>query len=293
MDMVLRLAGRNIKVYLRDRTSVFFSFLSVLIIIGLYVLFLGDMTAGNVENAIGGNREGVRWMVDAWIMSGVLVVNAMTVPLGALGVMVDDRSKKRLGSFLVAPVQRSKIVQGYLISAIVVGILLGTVTLILSQLYIVLNGGELLQLKSLAMAFGLQLLNVFSSGCIVFFLISWVKTPNAFGTLSTMIGTLVGFLAGVYIPVGVMPPAVQTVMKFNPLTHGAALMRQIYMDVPMDRIMEGAPPEARLNLEEMFGIRIFVDGSALSTGVMLAVIVGVGAIFLFASILRTRRMHLG
>jgi multidrug/hemolysin transport system permease protein len=34
---------RNLKVFFRDKSSVFFSLLSAIIIIGLYVLFLGDV----------------------------------------------------------------------------------------------------------------------------------------------------------------------------------------------------------------------------------------------------------
>ena len=40
---------RNLLVFFRDRTAVFFSLLSSLIIVGLYVLFLGDTWASNFE----------------------------------------------------------------------------------------------------------------------------------------------------------------------------------------------------------------------------------------------------
>lgn len=36
---MINLAVRNLKIFFRDKSSVFFSFLSVIIIIGLYVLF--------------------------------------------------------------------------------------------------------------------------------------------------------------------------------------------------------------------------------------------------------------
>ena len=42
MNAILVFAWRNIRLFFRDKTSVFFSFLSVLIIVGLYALFLGD-----------------------------------------------------------------------------------------------------------------------------------------------------------------------------------------------------------------------------------------------------------
>ena len=38
--MILNLVKRNLKLYFRDKVSVFFSLLGVFIIIGLYVIFL-------------------------------------------------------------------------------------------------------------------------------------------------------------------------------------------------------------------------------------------------------------
>lgn len=293
MDTLLRLSVRNVKVYLRDRASVFFSFLSVLIIIGMYALFLGDSTERSIQNSIGSAVEGVRWLVDSWIMAGILVVNSLTVTLGALGVLVDDESRKRLGAFLVAPIKRRTLVYGYLTSAMLVGLLLGMVTLLASQLYIVVKGGEFLSLPSLALAAALQVLNVFSSGCIVFFFVSFVRTPGAFGTLSTLMGTLVGFLAGIFMPIGAMPAAVQAVMKFIPLTHAAALMRQVYMEAPLNAVFEHAPEGVREEVETVLAVRLFMRGESVGVPLMLGIVAGAGLIFLVLSVLRFRRRKLG
>ena len=43
---------RNLKVFFRDKPSVFFSLLAAFIIIGLYVLFLGDVWTKNIGDPI-------------------------------------------------------------------------------------------------------------------------------------------------------------------------------------------------------------------------------------------------
>ena len=44
---MIPIVGRNIKIFFRDKANVFFSLLAVLIIIGLYVFFLGkNLTSG-------------------------------------------------------------------------------------------------------------------------------------------------------------------------------------------------------------------------------------------------------
>lgn len=42
-------AKRNLKLFFRDKSAVFFSLLAVFIIIGLYALFLGDVWTGGME----------------------------------------------------------------------------------------------------------------------------------------------------------------------------------------------------------------------------------------------------
>ena len=55
---------RNLKVFFRDRPAVFFSLLSSVIMIGLYVLFLGDVYTSDLKNL---QKAGE--MMDNWIMA--------------------------------------------------------------------------------------------------------------------------------------------------------------------------------------------------------------------------------
>ena len=52
MSGMLNLSKRNIKMYLRDYASVFFSVLSMLIVLALMVIFLGKMNCENVVDAL-------------------------------------------------------------------------------------------------------------------------------------------------------------------------------------------------------------------------------------------------
>ena len=81
---------RNLRVYFRDKASVFFSLLSVLIIILLYALFLGDAWS---SGSIFQGRQGVKHMIVSWSMAGLLAVGSVTSTMGAYGVMVEDRAR--------------------------------------------------------------------------------------------------------------------------------------------------------------------------------------------------------
>ena len=55
---------RNLKVFFRDRSSVFFSLLAVFIIIALYAVFLGDTITGGMEDV-----EGIDFLMNSWIIA--------------------------------------------------------------------------------------------------------------------------------------------------------------------------------------------------------------------------------
>lgn len=97
---MLTFTQRNLKLFFRDKSAVFFSLLAVFIIIGLYALFLGDVWTDSLSD-----WANARQLMDSWIMAGLLAVTSITTTMGAFGVMVDDRSKK---STRILPVLLSK-----------------------------------------------------------------------------------------------------------------------------------------------------------------------------------------
>ena len=84
---MIPLAIRNLKLYFRDRTAVFFSLLAVFIIIGLYVLFLGDTITADLTEI-----KGARFLMDSWIMAGLLAVTSVPTTMGAASVVVERLS---------------------------------------------------------------------------------------------------------------------------------------------------------------------------------------------------------
>lgn len=229
--MILSLVTRNLKLYFRDRASVFFSLLGVIIIVGLYVLFLGKMMVEYSTQLVG---EDARFLMTSWIVAGLVSVTAITTCNGAFGIMVEDTATNRLRDFKVSPIKRWQLVLGYVLAAMVVALLMTLFTLILGELYIYLDGGEFLGFVSLLKVLGIIVLSVFASSAFIFLIMAFIKTQNAFGTVSTIIGTLIGFLMGIYIPLGNLPSGVQTLIKMFPLSHSGVLLRKTMMGEAMD-----------------------------------------------------------
>jgi multidrug/hemolysin transport system permease protein len=256
MNTLAILTLRNIKIYLRDRLSVFFSFLSALIIIMLYALFLRNNMVKSIASEAGGLLH-VPWLVDSWLVAGLIVVNSITVSLGVLGLMISDQTGNRLRSFLISPVSRRTIVSGYLAAAWIVGSILTFFTFIVGEIYIVLNGGELLSFMGMLQIAALILLNVFSNTSLIFCAVAVMRSEAAFQTFSTILGTVIGFLTGIYVPIGVLSNVIQWFTKFVPATYGVALTRQVYLKEPITQMFTGAPQTVVTGFEKYFGSRVF------------------------------------
>lgn len=283
---MMNIALRNCKVFLRDRASVFFSFLSVFIIIGLYVLFLGDVMKQSVRDMPSGAA-----MMDCWIMAGMLAAATFTTTMGSLGTMVEDRALKIRKDFDCSPLRRSSIAGGYMISALMLGFVLCVVTLLLAEGYIVLNGGGWLSLAQTLQVLGVVSLSVLASSGMLFFIVSFLKTNNAFGGLSTVTGTLIGFITGIYIPIGSLPAPVQAVIKCFPISHAAVLLRQIMMRAPMDAAFAAAPQAVREGMQQELGIVFKYGGYTAEPWLHLTVLAMTAAVFFALSVWRIAKAN--
>lgn len=281
---MIGMISRNLKVFFKDKTSVFFSLLAVFITVGLYLLFLGDIWISNFSQ-----YEGVRYMMDSWIMAGILAITSVTTTMGAYGTMIDDKTKKIDKDFTVSPFSAQKRTLSYIISAVIIGIIMSLVTLILAEIYIVINGGELMSFTALLKVLGLIVLSTATNSALVFFLVSFFSTNSAYGTASTVIGTLIGFLTGVYLPIGQLPEAVQYIIKVFPPSHSASLFRQVMMADPIAVTFAGAPAEYLTTFYEQMGITVSFGSTTLPAWANILVLIGSAVIFYCLALINISR----
>lgn len=281
--MVFNIAKRNLKLFFRDKASVFFSLLAVFIIIGLYVLFLGNMLTSNMEWM----GDSARFVMDSWIMAGLLAVTSLTTTMGAYGIMIEDKTKKVLKDFTASPVRRSALVGGYILSSFIIGVIMSVITFVLAEVYIVAYGGELMSLAGMLRVFLCILLSVLSSSAMVFFMVSFFKSTNAFATASTVIGTLVGFLTGIYIPIGSLPASVQTAIRIFPVSHAGALMRQIMMEAPLKAA--GLPAEAEEGFRLSMGVNYKFGDTILSPAASIVILLATAVVFYALALVNVSR----
>jgi multidrug/hemolysin transport system permease protein len=217
MKTTLQLTKRNLLLFFRNKAEVFFSFLSVIIILGLYVLFLSDLQVKGIKDTVG-DIEGVKALVNSWVMAGLIAVSTVTLALGALGRIVTDRENKSINDFLVAPIKRTNVFMSYILSTLTITFIISTVLFVIAELYILSSGGTLLSFIQIIEFMAIIILCVLSSSLLMLFVVSFMKNIQAFSVVSTIIGTLIGFVTGAYIPVGILPEGVQLVSNVLPVS---------------------------------------------------------------------------
>ncbi|MBT9032003.1 ABC transporter permease [Lactobacillus delbrueckii subsp. bulgaricus] len=278
---------RNLKIYFRDKASVFFSMLSVIIIFALYILFIGDSVNSGLKFLPHPNR-----LMRAWMLAGMLASASITTSLGAYGVMINDRENKAIKDFYSSPVSRRQVARGYIVTGFIISIIMSIFTLIFWEIYLGLAGGAVLDIETLLKLFAVIVLSSFASSAIASFIISFLKTNSSYSAASTIVGTLIGFLVGAYIPIGSLPDNVQWLVKYFPCAHSAVLYRQLLMKPATKANFANQPASVLKEIKEMFGIVFVYNGHIAPAWVSVAVLLVTGAIFyLLAVLVMTRKQN--
>ncbi|MGN6325041.1 ABC transporter permease [Pseudolysinimonas sp.] len=289
MSVVLVILGRNLRIYFRDRLNVFFSLLGALVLFLLYMLFLRQLQIDSLTSQFPGSSRGrIAAFVDCWMFAGVVGVTTVTTGLGGFSTFVDDASTSRFRDFMVSPVRRGQLVLGYLSSSAAVAIALSSIVLALSFGYLLVVDQLVLPVGDLAAVVGVMALSCLGFAALSALAVSFVHTPGAFAALSTIAGTTLGFLAGSYVPIGLFPSGVQSVINALPFGQAASLLRRAFAQSALDGLT-GGRAEAETHLASIFGLSAAVGDWQVPTGYIVGVLAVMAVGFTVLAGLRMRR----
>ena len=251
------LVKRHMLKFLRDKTAVFFSFLSVIILLALYFLFIGESYVSNLREL---QEDGIftRGFVDfvkiSNMMGGILVVNTISLSLGIMGNVITDLEQRALDAYLVTPVKRYKIIFSYYVSAIIVTIFFTLIMWGFTILYAGIVSGYWYTFEVIIKTSLLLLFFTFISSSLMIYLTTLLKSVNAFGTLSGILGTLIGFICGIYFPLANFSSGIQYVSSVFPFTHMTILLKNIMLDQSLTALQTTVPVDAFERIKLYFGV---------------------------------------
>lgn len=262
MNKFLSLTKRNIKLFFASKTNVFFSMLSILILLALHFMIFRNMTGDEINEsfslagAIIDKKYGF-WLSDILMLSAIVPIGAVTVSLVALGQIVSDKETSIINDFYISPISRNTLLFSYLLSSFIIGLVVCVALTAFLIVYFILLYGVSFSFVQIAALVGIILISLLMANTFVMIVVAFVQRNQAMGAIGTILGTLLGFLAGAYVPVGVLGEGVASVLACLPFLPLVGLTRQIFLigivDTPLSKDMISGEFAKSFGIEIYFG----------------------------------------
>lgn len=297
MNSVWVLTKRNMKTYFRDKAAIFFSFLSPMIVLFIFILFLNKVQINSVKDTLSKvpgfvfNEKLTSVFVNSWLITGVLAVSIMTIALGACVILVNDKKNKVYNDFMVSPVNKSNITISYFLAVFLITLIVSTCLLLLSFIYLLIIGASFPSFLTFLSIIGTLILSCASATIILVFFSSFISSEGAFSSLNVIIGTVAGFLTGSYMPVSMFPTPIQVIANLVPGSYSACLFRKCFMAVPLQDLTKGMPAETVSGLTNAFSIDLYFVNFKIPTYLLAVLLFASVAIFFILSLFRFKNVN--
>jgi multidrug/hemolysin transport system permease protein len=226
MKATTRIAKRVFKLFFRDKTAIFFTLLASIILLTIYLLFLNRAFFSDEQMAM---MPDLVFFQSSWLMAGLAVVTAFSASFTALAQMPVDRKSKAFDDFQVAPIRRSQIVAGYILGSTFTAFVMSLATIAFTYGYLLIQKTTLPSPQNTLLIIAATLLTTLVSSGLAFLFASGRNSVRSYGSISSLMLTLIGFFAGAYIPFGTLGNSVRAFMSWLPFSHMASLARKFYL----------------------------------------------------------------
>lgn len=280
------LVRRNTKLFFKDKGVFFTSLIAPLIILLLFITFLGNVYRDSFHSCI---PEGlivseslIEGFVGGWLMSSLLAVCCVTVAFSANMIMVQDRVTGAAGDFSITPVKRSAMSLGYYLSTVIVTGIICYIATGAGFLYLAFAGWYLSATDVLLVLLDVFLLVLFGTA-LSSVVCHFLNSQGGMTAVSTIVSSAYGFLCGAYMPISQFSVGIQKVISFLPGTYGTALLHNHFMRGVLSEletnyfpaeVVDGIRDSFDNNLY-FFGDRVDVSVMYLILGISTAALVGI------------------
>ncbi|MBC6306565.1 ABC transporter permease [Listeria booriae] len=255
MRELLILVKRHMYTYFADKGNIVFTCLSSIIVVMLYAFFIFDTQVDSLVAAMAGtDRAQAVTFVCMWFLAGQITLIIFGATFNAMAIFIDDM-KYNGSDVQIFPLSKVKIIVSYCIQAVLIALLFGIGSLIIGTLLIWWKQGYLIPASSLFAAVGVIILGTIFSAILAMFIVTFMKTAKAFSSLQIVLNTLMGFLIGMYIPIGTLPDFMQRIIFWNPYMSMSVWLRELLAGEQFQQLFTKAPSAQQDQLAVFYGLR--------------------------------------
>lgn len=289
MTVLSCLIRRNIKLFFKDKGMFFTSMITPLILIVLFVTFLGNVYrssfTSNIPAGMAMPDTLTEGFVGGFLFSSLLAVCCVTVSFCANLLMVQDKVTGARRDLTISPVKPWVLSLGYYLSTVIVTAIICYIALGVCFVYLSIVGWYLSGADILLAILDVALLVLFGtalSSVICFFL----STQGQISAVSTIVSSVYGFLCGAYMPLSQFSEALRNVLGFLPGTYGTVLLHNHLMGGVMTELENSYFPQTFVDtLRDVFDNNIYFFGEQVSIGTMYAILSGTIILLIVAYVL--------
>lgn len=243
MRKYLGLTKRNLLVYFKDMQSIFFSMLTPLIILMLYLLFLKGTFTDAIESSAEMltdflSAQDIEMFANGLLLSGILGTSMITVPYNALVTIVRDRENKVDYDICATPVKKEQIILSYFTASAVSAFVISSVILSFGLIVLGAMGDLYLTITDVVKLYGVSLLGCISATSLLMTVVLFIKTSSAASAFLGILSAASGFIIGAYIPLSQFSKTVQSVCNLFPGTGITVLYRNVLLNPILNHMDE-------------------------------------------------------
>lgn len=289
MNTLKIMIKRNVKAYFKDPGMFWTSLITPLILLLLYVTFLGNVYRDSIISSF---PEGVmiddgivNGLVGGQLMSSLLAVCCVTVAFCSNMLMVQDKVSGAHNDMMITPVSRSTLALAYYIASALCTLIICLAATGASFVYLAI-GGWYLSFSDIL----LLLLDVFITvmfGTALSSVINiFLSTQGQISAVGTVVSSCYGFLCGAYMPIASFATGLQTVLGFLPGTYATSLLRNHSLNGVLAEMQSSGIPQTVITaIRDSVDCNIYLFGTNIGIGVMYAIVVGTVALLIGAFVL--------
>ena len=224
------LTKRNMLVFFTDKGTLFFSMLTPMIILLLYILFLKNSLLSSLQDAATGLEnlvaaKDMAQFVNGLLLTGIISSALITIPYNALEIIVRDREDRVDLDMLSTPVKRFEIILSYFCAAVISAFMQAMVVLAVGIGILSMSGDMYLTAADIVKLVGAVFLGTVSSTSVFMVVMMFFKSMGTCGAFMGILSAVSGFVIGAYMPLSQFNKGIQNVCNLVPATGITVLIR--------------------------------------------------------------------
>ena len=282
LEQLTALTKRHLLVFINSRMRVFFTLMVPFIIFVIYIFFLRDlelMTIDPVLEEYGLSMEDatlrhyVYTLVESWMLSGIVAMCTITVSLQINNITVSDKENGINRDFASSPVSSNMLIFSYFLANFIITFVVCLIFLVVCFIYLAALGELIVTFASVMSMLGVLVFATVNGVLFTVFICSFISRDSTMGSVITIFSTAIGFLIGAYMPLFMLPEAVQYVCAFVPGTYSCSLFRFAFMSDTINEmtayVVQIMPENGGVLMEQLtdsFGYNLNFFGNIVEPG---------------------------